>query len=179
MESCQQVCVDNEINKVIDQQILIAIAQIAITLSGFSGVVGIFDGGFDSRRRHELKTLLQQSGIALFASLTPLIFSSQTGGSYSAGNYELFWIISSSIYICICAVFMVVWGREILSREHHKSLNYDLVFYLSFFGVIAMLGVNVVWVRDGYLYNIALAINLAYGFMTFVRLVTAAKRQSD
>ena len=42
-----------------------------------------------------------------------------------------------------------------------------------------MLGVNVVWVRDGYLYNIALSINLAYGFMTFVRLVTAAKRQND
>jgi len=43
----------------IDQQILIAIAQIAITLSGFSGVVAIFNGGFDARRRHELKTLRQ------------------------------------------------------------------------------------------------------------------------
>ena len=161
----------------IDQQILIAIAQIAITLSGFSGVVGIFDRGFDARRRHELKTLLQQSGIALFASLTPLIFSSQTGGSYRVGNYELFWIISSLIYICICAVFMVAWGREILLREHHKSHNYDLLFYLSFFGVIAMLGINVVWVRDGYLYNIALAVNLAAGFMSFGRLVAAAKRQ--
>ena len=161
----------------IDQQILIAIAQIAITLSGFSGVVAIFNGGFDARRRHELKTLLQQSGIALFASLTPLIFSSQSGGSYSAGDYAQFWVISSSIYIAICTVFLVVWGREILSREDHKSFNYDVVFYLSFFGVIAMLAVNVIWVRDGYLYNIALAINLAYGFMTFVRLVTAAQGQ--
>ena len=73
----------------IDQQILIAIAQIAITLSGFTGVVAIFNGGFDARRRHDLKTLLPQSGIALFASLTPLIFSSQSGGSYSAGDYCL------------------------------------------------------------------------------------------
>jgi hypothetical protein len=40
-----------------------------------------------------------------------------------------------------------------------------------------MLAVNVIWVRDGYLYNIALAINLAFGFMTFVRLVTAAQAQ--
>ena len=94
----------------IDQQILIAIAQIAITLSGFSGIVAIFNGGFDAGRRHELKTLLQQSGIALFASLTPLIFSSQSGGSYSAGDYAQFWVISSSIYIAICTVFLVVLG---------------------------------------------------------------------
>jgi hypothetical protein len=73
--------------------------------------------------------------------------------------------------------FWWFWGREILAREDHKSFNYDVVFYLSFFGVIAMLAVNVIWVRDGYLYNIALAINLAYGFMTFVRLVTAAQAQ--
>ena len=42
-----------------------------------------------------------------------------------------------------------------------------------------MLVANVIWVSDSYLYYIALAVNLAYGFMTFVRLVTAAKRRDD
>jgi len=43
---------------VVDQQILIAIAQIAITLSGFAGIVGIYSGGLDEQRRGGLKTLL-------------------------------------------------------------------------------------------------------------------------
>ena len=47
----------------IDQQILIAIAQIAITLSGFSGVVAIFNGGFDARRRHELKRYFNKAAL--------------------------------------------------------------------------------------------------------------------
>ena len=60
----------------IDQQILVAIAQVAITLAGFSGVVATFSGSLPEQKLFELKTLLQQSGIALFASLTTLIFSS-------------------------------------------------------------------------------------------------------
>ena len=163
----------------IDQQILIAIAQIAITISGFAGIVGIYSGGLDEHRRGELKTLLQQSGIALFASLTPLIFLSQSDGNYSVGDYDLFWKTASLIYISICTVFLIVWAREALNKEQVASFDYNAVFFMSFVGVIGMLIANVIWVSDGYLYYIALAVNLAYGFMTFVRLVTAAKRRDD
>ena len=34
-----------------------------------------------------------------------------------------------------------------------------------------MLAINALVVKDAYLYNIALMVNLGYGFMTFVRLV--------
>ncbi|MEL0152649.1 MAG: hypothetical protein VW779_05460 [Halieaceae bacterium] len=59
------------------------------------------------------------------------------------------------------------------------SFDYNAVFFMSFVGVIGMLVANVIWVSDGHLYYIALAVNLAYGFMTFVRLVTAAKRHDS
>ena len=42
----------------IDQQILIAIAQVAITLAGFSGVVATFSSSLPQQKLFELKTLL-------------------------------------------------------------------------------------------------------------------------
>ena len=156
----------------IDQQILMAVAQIAIALSGFSGIVASYKGKLAERRRQELKTLLQQSGIALFASLAPLIFSSQSDGSYRSGDYEQFWMISSVIYITVCSAFLLYWGLEIWGKDRPKSEPYDFIFFILFCGVVAMLAVNVTLVRDGYLYFLALAINLVYGFVTFVRLVT-------
>jgi len=54
----------------VEQQILITIATIAVTLAGFSGVVGIFSKELSPIKSYKLETLLFQSGVALFASLT-------------------------------------------------------------------------------------------------------------
>ena len=158
----------------IDQQILIAIAQVAITLAGFSGVVATFSGSLPEQKLFELKTLLQQSGIALFASLTTLIFSS-ADSSLFVEDQEGFWVVSSCIYIAICTTFLVFLIPQFVKRQQHKTISYDSIFYLSFVGVIIMLAVNALFVKDAYLYSIALMVNLGYGFMTFVRLVMPSK----
>ena len=163
----------------IEHQILIAIAQIAITLTGFSGAVAALSKDLSKSQKRELGTLLTQSGIALFASLIPLIFSSADGGSLYTAEKSTFWIVSSAIYIAICSVALLFYALDIYERKAYKYFNYDIFFYLSFFGVIAALTINVFYIKDSSLYCFALVTNLAYGFMTFVRLVVPSEQDTS
>ena len=160
----------------VEQQILITIATIAVTLAGFSGVVGIFSKELSPIKSYKLETLLFQSGVALFASLTTLI-ASQIGGLESEQEFRLFWSISSWAYVSITVIALIFATIDIIKTEAYKNINYDILFYLSFFLVIALLIFNALHVQDAYLYHIALEINLAFAFVSFYTLVMPAKEK--
>ncbi len=160
----------------VEQQILITIATIAVTLAGFSGVVGIFSKELSPIKSYKLETLLFQSGVALFASLTTLI-ASQIGGLESEQEFRLFWSISSWAYVSITVIALIFATIDIIKTEAYKNINYDILFYLSFFLVIALLIFNALYKQDAYLYHIALEINLAFAFVSFYTLVMPAKEK--
>ena len=159
----------------IEQQILITIATLAVTLAGFSGVVGIFSKELSANKSYKLETLLFQSGVALFASLITLI-ASQAGGGFTSDEYfREFWVVSSWVYISITVIALIFPTIDIIQNERYKKLNYDILFYLSFLVVIALLVFNVLYIQDAYLFHIALVINLAYAFASFYTLVMPSK----
>ena len=159
----------------VEQQILITIATLAVTLAGFSGVVGIFSKELSAVKSYKLETLLFQSGVALFASLTALI-ASQIGEDISdEGEFREFWVISSWVYVSITIIALIFATIDIIKKESYKKINYDILFYLSFFFVIALLIFNALYIQDAYLYHIALEINLAYAFVSFYTLVMPTK----
>ena len=160
----------------VEQQILITIATIAVTLAGFSGVVGIFSKELSPIKSYKLETLLFQSGVALFASLTTLI-ASQIEGLESEQEFRLFWSISSWAYVSITVIALIFATIDIIKTEAYKNINYDILFYLSFFLVIALLIFNALYIQDAYLYHIALEINLAFAFVSFYTLVMPAKEK--
>ena len=159
----------------IEQQILITIATLAVTLAGFSGVVGIFTKELPDDKTYKLETLLFQSGVALFASLTALIASQVGGGLKSEEEFREFWIISSWIYISITVIALIFATIDIIRKESYKKINYNILFYFSFFIVIALLIFNALYVQDAYLFHIALEINLAFAFVSFYTLVMPPK----
>ena len=159
----------------VEQQILITIATLAVTLAGFSGVVGIFSKELSAVKSYKLETLLFQSGVALFASLTALIASQIGEGISDEGEFSEFWVISSWVYVSITIIALIFATIDIIQKESYKKINYDILFYLSFFFVIALLIFNALYIQDAYLYHIALEINLAYAFVSFYTLVMPTK----
>ena len=159
----------------VEQQILITIATLAVTLAGFSGVVGIFSKELSAVKSYKLDTLLFQSGVALFASLTALIASQIGGGLKSDEEFREFWVISSWIYISITVIALIFATIDIIKKKRYKKINYDILFYFSFFIVIALLIFNALYIQDAYLFHIALEINLAFAFVSFYTLVMPSK----
>ena len=159
----------------VEQQIRITIATLAVTLAGFSGVVGIFSKELTDVKSYKLETLLFQSGVALFASLTALIASQIGGGLKSEEEFREFWIISSWIYISITVIALIFATIDIIKKGNYKKINYDILFYFSFFIVIALLIFNALYIQDAYLFHIALEINLAFAFVSFYSLVMPPK----
>ena len=159
----------------VEQQILITIATLAVTLAGFSGVVGIFSKELSAVKSYKLDTLLFQSGVALFASLTALIASQIGGGLKSEVEFREFWVISSWIYISITVIALISATIDIIKKKRYKKINYDILFYFSFFIVIALLIFNALYIQDAYLFHIALEINLAFAFVSFYTLVMTSK----
>ena len=159
----------------VEQQILITIATLAVTLAGFSGVVGIFSKELSVVKSYKLETLLFQSGVALFASLTALITSQIDGGLKSEEEFREFWVISSWVYIIITIIALVFATVDIIKTKSYKKINYDILFYFSFFLVIALLIFNALYIQDAYLFHIALELNLAFAFVSFYTLVMPSK----
>ena len=159
----------------VEQQILITIATLAVTLAGFSGVVGIFSKELTAVKSYKLETLLFQSGVALFASLTALIASQIGGGITGEEEFREFWVISSWVYVSITVIALIFATIDIIQKESYKKINYDILFYFSFFFVIALLIFNALYIQDAYLFHIALEINLAFAFVSFYTLVMPSK----
>ena len=159
----------------VEQQILITIATLAVTLAGFPGVVGIFSKELSAVKSYKLETLLFQSGVALFASLTTLIASQIGGGISGEEEFREFWVISSWVYVSITVIALIFATIDIIKKEIYKKINYDILFYFSFFFVIALLIFNALYIQDAYLFHIALEINLAFAFVSFYTLVMPSR----
>ena len=158
----------------IELQILIVISTIAITLAGFAGIVGIFSDNLSSQKIFRLGTLLFQSGVALFASLASLIFYQINDVSgIEAGQKH--WVISSCVYIFIATLALIQPTIEIVKSRTYLDFSYDRIYYFLFLLVIAILVLNVIFIKEAYLFHTALVINLAYGFVTFFNLVMPSK----
>ena len=115
--------------------------------------------------------------MALFASLTALI-ASQIGGAFkSEEEFKEFWVISSWVYVSITIVALIFATIDIVKTERYKKINYDILFYFSFFVVIALLIFNALYIQDAYLFHIALEINLAFAFVSFYTLVMPIKNK--
>ena len=158
----------------IELQILIVISTIAITLAGFAGIVGIFADNLSSQKIFRLGTLLFQSGVALFASLASLIFYQINDvSSIEAGQKH--WVISSFVYIFIATLALIQPSLDIVKSKSFLDFSYDRIYYFLFLLVIAILVLNVIFIKEAYLFHTALVINLAYGFVTFFNLVMPSK----
>ena len=86
--------------------ILMVIAEIAVALAGFAAVVANFSENWTKAKSKQLTNLLTQSGIALFASMVPLIMS-QMRADDSAG-IDTVWMVSSASYVFFASSYLAV-----------------------------------------------------------------------
>src|SRR5213595_1845599 len=93
---------------------LLAIAQIAVTLAGFSGLVVAIRGDspaeWDARDIWSLTWMYGTSFGALFLSLLPLVFASFHLRDESVGISANF---VTSIFVILFSIAMMVWGRRL------------------------------------------------------------------
>ena len=86
--------------------ILMVIAEIAVALAGFAAVVANFSENWTKAKSKQVTNLLTQSGIALFASMVPLIMS-QMRADDSAG-IDTVWMVSSASYVFFASSYLAV-----------------------------------------------------------------------
>ena len=137
----------------IELQILIVISTIAITLAGFAGIVGIFADNLSSQKTFRLGTLLFQSGVALFASLASLIFYQINDVSSIEANQK-HWVISSYVYIFIATLALIQPTIDIFKSKRYLDFSYDRIYYFLFLLVIAILVLNVIFIKEAYLFQV-------------------------
>ena len=75
--------------------ILMVIAEIAVALAGFSAIASNFSRDWTPEKSALLTNLLTHSGIALFASMVPLIMSQRVSDSLPAPM--TLWFISRKV----------------------------------------------------------------------------------
>ena len=121
--------------------ILMVIAEVTVALAGFSAVVANFSGNWTAAKSQQLANLLIQSGIALFASMVPLIMSQKADNVVE--GYRFVWWVSSASYI----------------------------FFATFCVAILALVYNLYVGPQGWIYLLALLANVAYAFISFCLLI--------
>ena len=121
--------------------ILMVIAEVAVALAGFSAVVANFSGNWTAAKSQQLANLLIQSGIALFATMVPLIMSQKADNVLE--GYRFVWWVSSASYI----------------------------FFATFCVAILALVYNLYVGPQGWIYLLALLANVAYAFISFCLLI--------
>ena len=148
---------------------LVAIAEIAAALTGFSGIVVAFGRlkgrSWTTRERDKFADLLNHSGIALFAALTPLVFS-----NLESGSDPRLWMISSLIWS-----FFSILGLGFGVKRLWPGIPHDLEWgHLTWLGFLFLLIVQLVnasvW-QTAWPYLMALVGNLGFAFIRFLDLV--------
>ena len=150
----------------IELDILMVIAEVAVAIAGFSAVVANFSKNWSAQKGKQLSDLLYQSGIVLFASLVPLIMSQQA--EYPEES-EMLWGISSAMYIFFAIVIITsdFWKERKGGTERKTRLLYAFPFFLAIVG----LAINIYLGAQAWLYLLALLLNLAFAFFSFVVLL--------
>jgi hypothetical protein len=104
---------------------LLAIAQIAVTLAGFSGLVVAIRGAppaaWHARDIWSLTWMFGTSFGALFLSLLPLLLA-----SFHLGD-ELIWTCASfvmSIFVILFSIAMMIWGHRLTKEGHPPRVRF-------------------------------------------------------
>lgn len=148
--------------------ILMVIAEIAVALAGFAAVVANFSENWTKAKSEQLTNLLAQSGIALFASMVPLIMSQMRAGD-SAG-IDTVWMVSSASYVFFATSYLAV--SLFLSRSRGtRARAVDRIFLLTFIVAIGAQIYNLYMGAQGWIYLLALLLSLAYAFVSFAFLI--------
>ena len=148
--------------------ILMVIAEIAVALAGFAAVVANFSENWTKAKSKQLTNLLTQSGIALFASMVPLIMS-QMRADDSAG-IDTVWMVSSASYVFFASSYLAV--SLFLSRSRSSGARaVDRIFLLTFIVAIGAQIYNLYAGAQGWIYLLALLLSLAYAFVSFTVLI--------
>jgi hypothetical protein len=158
----------------IEESILIVIAEISVALAGFSGIAAAFgrrqERTWSEDERSKLANLLNHSGIALFASLIPLI-SAQAGG-FDAG----LWMTCSLLWVFFASFGL---GFAIRDLRRAKLAGRGEPFPLSLIGFVALwlfqLANALIW-QLAWPYFLALTGNLAFAFVQFMALVNPSSK---
>lgn len=145
--------------------ILMVIAEVAVAISGFSAVVANFSKHWSSKQSRQLKNLLFHSGIALFASLVPLVVSQRMDDS----GLTTLWLISSGLYILFASISIAL---ELKQRGPKQPLRARALYVGPFIVAMAALGFNIAQGAEAWLYLLALLLNLAYAFFAFLSLLS-------
>lgn len=148
--------------------ILIVIAEISVALAGFSAIVSNFSKDWTVEKSSQLANLLIHSGIAMFASMVPLIMS-QNADSASPTAISV-WFISSASYAFFATLFLA--ASLIRSRRaDHRKQRLDKIFIATFLIAVTAQIYNLWAGAEAWIYLLALLVNIAYAFLSFTMLI--------
>jgi hypothetical protein len=129
------------------EEFLVGIAQVAVTLAGFSGLVIAIRGApsseWHARDIWSLSWMFGTSFGALFLSLLPVVL-----GSFRLSD-DLVWRISNavmSIFVICFTVPMLIWGYQLTKAGHPPRVRFFpsiarlLLLASGIFGVAQTLG---------------------------------------
>jgi hypothetical protein len=147
---------------------LIGVAEIAVAIAGFSGIAAALRHGaahtWPRADRDRFVDLLTHSGIALFASLIPLVFG------YRGGLDPDLWATSSFFWASCGAIGIGMSMRRSRGRGRALQAPANLVVTGMFFGVLLLQVYNVAVLRAFWPYLAGLIMNLSFAFMQFMAL---------
>jgi hypothetical protein len=152
---------------------LMVVAEIAVALAGFSGVAAALRHGasetWPDDDRDRFVDLVVHSGIALFASLVPLMFAHQGGV-----NSEL-WSSSSFIWAGCASVGIALSVRRM--RLHKKGRDVRTVLTaIAFLGTLVLQLYNGFVLQEFWPYLGGLIMNLGFAFIQFMALAIPRPR---
>ncbi|MDG1232810.1 MAG: hypothetical protein P8P91_11160 [Pseudomonadales bacterium] len=145
-------------------EILMVVAEISVALAGFSAIVANFSSNWTEADSRQLSTLLTQSGIALFAAMVPLVMSQ------SDEDIDNTWMVSSFCYIFCASIAVAVEIYRAWSQSGGSS-RIDQIFGASFFIAIMAQAYNLYIGAQGWIYLLALLLNIAYAFVSFTMII--------
>ena len=156
--------------------ILIVTAAIAVALAGFSAIVSNFSRDWTIEKSSLLTNLLTHSGIALFASMVPLIMSQHPGADLLSA--ATLWFISSAAYVFFATAYLFVSlfrSRKVVQQKRRL----DRVFIAAFILAVAAQIYNLWAGAEAWIYLLALLVNVAYAFLSFTMLIKPLVRNNS
>jgi len=156
---------------------LIAVAEIAVAIAGFSGVATAFGQRDDATfwtegQRSRFFDMLVHSGIALFASLIPLVLMHRSG-------FGVGWAISSiswAFFACIGIAFGFARGRRLPVPTGIERFVTPIVLG-CFAGLVCLQVYNVLLPQTFWPYFAALVGNLGFAFIQFMRMIVPRRKE--
>ena len=107
------------------ESFLLAIAQIAVTLAGFSGLVVAIRGAppaaWHARDIWSLTWMFGTSFGALFLSLLPLLLASfhlRAESIWTSAGFVM------SIFVVLFSIAMIIWGRRLTKAGHPPRVRF-------------------------------------------------------